>query len=186
MSSDSLLTVVNDILDSSNIEAGRIDLAGVDFNLRDCLESRLKAIAVRADEKGLELLCEVASEVPEFVRGDSNRLRQIVMNLVGNAIKFTDEGEVGVKVQVQSEDGADRLLHFTVSDTGMGIRGDKQKARFAPFSQADSSTAPKYGGTGLGLTISARVAAMMGGAMRGESEAGKRRHFHFATHLSPS
>ncbi len=184
MSSDSLLTVINDILDFSKIEAGRIDLDAVDFNLRDCLETTLKTIAVRADEKGLELLCEVAPEVPEFVRGDSNRLRQIVMNLVGNAIKFTDEGEVGVKVQVQSEDGADRLLHFTVSDTGIGIPEDKQKAIFAPFAQADSSTTRKYGGTGLGLTISARLAAMMGGAMWVESEAGKGSHFHFTIHLS--
>jgi signal transduction histidine kinase/DNA-binding response OmpR family regulator/uncharacterized membrane protein affecting hemolysin expression len=184
ISSDSLLTVINDILDFSKIEAGRIDLDAVDFNLRDCLESTLKTIAVRADEKALELLCEVAPEVPELVRGDSNRLRQIVMNLVGNAIKFTDEGEVSVKVQVQAEDGRDRLLRFTVSDTGIGIPEDKQEAIFAPFAQADSSTTRKYGGTGLGLTISARLAAMMGGAMWVESEAGQGSRFHFTIHLS--
>jgi signal transduction histidine kinase/CheY-like chemotaxis protein/HAMP domain-containing protein len=184
MSSDSLLTVINDILDFSKIEAGRIDLDAIDFNLRDCLESTLKTIAVRADEKGLELLCEVAPEVPEFVRGDSNRLRQIVMNLVGNSIKFTDEGEVGVKVEVQSEDGRDRLLRFTVSDTGIGISEDKRDAIFAPFAQADTSTTRKYGGTGLGLTISARLAAMMGGTMWVESEAGQGSRFHFTIQVS--
>jgi signal transduction histidine kinase/DNA-binding response OmpR family regulator len=186
MSSDSLLTVINDILDFSKIEAGRVDLENVDFDVRDCLESALKTIAVRADEKGLELLCEVAPEVPEFVRGDSNRLRQIVMNLVGNAIKFTDAGEVEVKVQVESEDGSDRQLHFTVSDTGIGIPEDKRDAIFAPFAQADSSTTRKYGGTGLGLTISARLAAMMGGAMWVESEGDKGSQFHFTIHVSAS
>jgi signal transduction histidine kinase/DNA-binding response OmpR family regulator len=184
MSSDSLLTVINDILDFSKIEAGRVDLEDVDFDIRDCLESALKTIAVRADEKRLELLCEVAPEVPEFVRGDSNRLRQIVMNLVGNAIKFTDAGEVGVKVEVESAEGADRLLHFTVSDTGIGVPEDKQDAIFAPFAQADSSTTRKYGGTGLGLTISSRLAAKMGGAMWVESEKGKGSHFHFTIHVS--
>jgi CheY-like chemotaxis protein/anti-sigma regulatory factor (Ser/Thr protein kinase) len=118
------------------------------------------------------------------VRGDSNRLRQIVINLVGNAIKFTDAGEVEVKVHVETEDGADRLLHFTVSDTGIGIPEDKQDAIFAPFAQADSSTTRKYGGTGLGLTISARLAAKMGGAMWVESEGGKGSHFHFTIHVS--
>src|SRR6202166_819037 len=184
MSSDALLTVINDILDFSKIEAGRVDLEEEDFDLRDCLESALKTIAVRADQKGLELLCEVAAEAPEWVRGDSNRLRQIVMNLVGNAIKFTEAGEVGVKVQVESTDGADRLLHFTVSDTGIGIPEDKRESIFAPFTQADTSTTRKYGGTGLGLTISARLAAMMGGAMWVESEMGKGSHFHFTIHVS--
>jgi signal transduction histidine kinase/DNA-binding response OmpR family regulator len=184
MSSDALLTVINDILDFSKIEAGRVDLDDVDFDLRDCLESALKTIAVRADEKELELLCEVAAEMPEFVRGDANRLRQIVINLVGNAIKFTDAGEVGLKAQVQAEDGGDRLLHFIVSDTGIGIPAEKREAIFAPFSQADSSTTRKYGGTGLGLTISARLAVMMGGAMWVESEEGKGSRFHFTIHVS--
>jgi signal transduction histidine kinase/CheY-like chemotaxis protein len=184
MSSDALLTVINDILDFSKIEAGRVDLEEEDFDIRDCLESALKTIAVRADQKGLELLCEVAAEVPEWVRGDCNRLRQIVINLVGNAIKFTDAGEVGVKVEVESTDGADRSLHFTVSDSGIGIPEDKQESIFAPFAQADTSTTRKYGGTGLGLTISARLAAMMGGAMWVESEMGKGSHFHFTIHVS--
>src|SRR5579864_5216458 len=184
MSSDALLTVINDILDFSKIEAGRVDLEEGDFDLRDCLESALKTIAVRADQKGLELLCEVAAEVPEWVRGDCNRLRQIVINLVGNGIKFTDGGEVGVKVQVDSTDGADLSLHFTVSDSGIGIPEDKRESIFAPFTQADTSTTRKYGGTGLGLTISARLAAMMGGAMWVESEMGKGSHFHFTIHVS--
>ncbi len=169
-SSDSLLTVINDILDFSKIEAGKIDLEAVDFNLRDSLESTLKAMALRADEKGLELLCEVAPEVPELVCGDSTRLRQVITNLVSNAIKFTEKGEVGVNVQVESRDAADCVLRFTVSDTGIGIPEDKRELIFAPFSQADTSTTRKYGGTGLGLTISTRLVEMMGGKIGVESE----------------
>jgi signal transduction histidine kinase len=157
LSADSLLGVINDILDFSKIEAGRIELDKADFNLRDCLETTLKTLALRADEKGLELLCEIAPEVPEVVEGDSSRLRQIVVNLVGNAIKFTHDGEVALKVAVEAADNEERLLHFTVSDTGIGIPPEKQKLIFDPFSQADASTTRKYGGTGLGLTISARL-----------------------------
>ena len=127
MSADSLLTVINDILDFSKIEAGKIDFESIDFNLRDCLELTLKTLALRADEKGLELLCEVAPEVPEVMRGDSNRLRQVVINLVGNAIKFTDKGEVALKVQIESEEGSDRILRFTISDTGIGIPQEKHR-----------------------------------------------------------
>src|SRR5580698_10858879 len=162
-SSDTLLTVINDILDFSKIEAGKIDLESVDFNLRDSLESTLKTVAIRADEKGLELLCEVAPEVPEVVCGDSTRLRQVVINLVGNAIKFTDSGEIAVKVQMKSREANECELHFTVSDTGVGIPEEKRELIFAPFSQADTSTTRKYGGTGLGLTISTRLVEMMGG-----------------------
>src|ERR1700680_542351 len=161
LSADSLLTVINDILDFSKIEAGKIDLEMIDFNVRDHLEATLKTLAFRSDEKGLELLCDVAPEVPEMARGDSNRLRQIVVNLVGNAIKFTDEGEVALKVQVDAEEGSERILHFTVSDTGVGIPPEKLKLIFEPFSQADSSTTRKYGGTGLGLTISSRFGERM-------------------------
>ncbi len=132
-SSDSLLTVINDILDFSKIEAGKIDLEAVDFNPRESLESTLKAVALRADEKGLELLCEVAPEVPEVVCGDSTRLRQVVTNLVSNAIKFTEKGEVGVKVQMESRDAADCVLRFIVSDTGIGIPEGKREVIFAPF-----------------------------------------------------
>jgi PAS domain S-box-containing protein len=183
MSADSLLVVINDILDFSKIEAGKIDLEAIDFDLRDCLEGTLKTLAIRADEKGLELLCEVAAEVPPVVRGDSTRLRQVVLNLVGNAIKFTAAGEVAVKVQVETQDGADRILRLTVSDTGIGIPQDKLKMIFAPFSQADTSTTRKYGGTGLGLTISTRLVEMMGGKIWVESEVGKGSQFHFTTRV---
>ncbi len=183
MSADSLLTVINDILDFSKIEAGKIDLDADDFNLRDSLEATLKTLALRADEKGLELLCEVAPEVPEVVRGDASRLRQVVVNLVGNAIKFTDEGEVALKAQVEAEDGEDRILHFTVSDTGIGIPPEKQKVIFDPFTQADNSTTRKYGGSGLGLTISTRLVRMMGGEIWVESNAGGGSLFHFTVRL---
>ncbi len=183
MSGDSLLTVINDILDFSKIEAGKIDLEALDFNLRDSLESTLKTMAVRSDEKGLELLCEVAPEVPEMVRGDFSRLRQIVVNLVGNAIKFTDSGEIAVKVQVESNEGGDCICHFTVLDTGIGVPEEKRELIFKPFSQADTSTTRKYGGTGLGLTISTRLVQMMGGKIWVESEIGRGSQFHFTVRL---
>jgi PAS domain S-box-containing protein len=186
LSADSLLTVINDILDFSKIEAGKIDMEMMDFNVRDHLEATLKTLAFRSDEKGLELLCEVAAEVPEMARGDSNRLRQIVVNLVGNAIKFTDEGEVALRVRVDAEEGGNRILHFTVSDTGVGIPPEKIKLIFEPFSQADTSTTRKYGGTGLGLTISARLVEMMGGRMWVESEVGRGSEFHFTALVGTS
>ena len=186
LSADALLTVINDVLDFSKIEAGKIDLEMIDFNVRDHLEATLKTLAFRGDEKGLELLCEVAAEVPEMLRGDSNRLRQIIVNLVGNAIKFTDEGEVALKVRVDSEEGADRILHFTVSDTGVGISPEKRTLIFEPFSQADSSTTRKYGGTGLGLSISARLVEMMGGKIWVESELGRGSEFHFTARFGTS
>jgi PAS domain S-box-containing protein len=183
LSADALLTVINDILDFSKIEAGRIELEMMDFNLRDHLQATLKTLAFRGCEKGLEVLCVVAPEVPEMARGDSNRLRQIVVNLVGNAIKFTTEGQVVLKVRVESEENGARILHFTVSDTGVGIPLEKQKLIFEPFSQADTSTTRKYGGTGLGLTISARLVEMMGGRIWVESELGKGSVFHFTARL---
>jgi signal transduction histidine kinase/CheY-like chemotaxis protein len=179
LSADSLLGVINDILDFSKIEAGRIDIDVRPFNLRDSLESILRTLALRADEKGLELLCELAPEVPEMVRADANRLNQIVINLVGNAIKFTHEGEVAVKVQVDAEREEERVLHFEVADTGIGIPPEKQKMIFDPFAQADTSTTRKYGGTGLGLTISTRLLEKMGGKIWLESEVGKGSRFHF-------
>ncbi|HEY4907425.1 MAG TPA: response regulator [Candidatus Acidoferrum sp.] len=182
-SSDALLTVINDILDFSKIEAGKIDLESVDFNLRDSLESTLKTVAIRADEKGLELLCEVAPEVPEVVCGDSTRLRQVVINLVGNAIKFTDSGEIAVRVQTKSRGANECELQFTVADTGVGIPEEKRELIFAPFSQADTSTTRKYGGTGLGLTISTRLVQMMGGKIWVESELGRGSQFHFTARL---
>jgi signal transduction histidine kinase/DNA-binding response OmpR family regulator len=182
-SADSLLTVINDILDFSKIEAGKIDLEAIDFDLRNCIEGTLKTLAFRADEKRLELLCEIAPEVPEVVRGDSSRLRQVIINLVGNAIKFTSEGEVALKIHVEADDGEDRILHFTVSDSGIGIPPEMQNHIFDPFSQADSSTTRKYGGTGLGLSISTRLVGVMRGRMWVESEVGHGTQFHFTVRL---
>ena len=146
----------------------------------------MKILAFRADEKGLDLLCEIAPEVPEVMRGDSSRLRQIVTNLVGNAIKFTNEGEVAVKVEATSQGDDNRILQFTVSDTGIGIPLEKQASIFDPFSQADTSTTRKYGGTGLGLTISARLVELMGGRIRLESEVGRGTHFFFTVQMKSS
>jgi len=184
MSSDSLLSVINDILDFSKIEAGKTDLEMVDFNLCECVEATLKTFALRSEEKGLELLCEIEAGVPEIVEGDAGRLRQILTNLVGNAIKFTEQGEVTVKVG--PEDREDGVLRFTVADTGVGIPEEKLKLIFDPFSQADTSTTRKYGGTGLGLTISARLAGMMGGRIWVESEVGNGTKFNFTARLKRS
>jgi PAS domain S-box-containing protein len=162
LSADFLLTVINDILDFSKVEAGKVELELRAFNLRDCLETALKTLANRADEKGLEILCDIASEVPEVACGDSTRLRQIVLNLIGNSIKFTHEGEVTLKVQPESSDADSDSIHFIVSDTGIGIPLEKQNSIFDPFSQGDTSTSRKYGGAGLGLTSSARFITLMG------------------------
>ncbi|HXM99994.1 MAG TPA: ATP-binding protein [Candidatus Dormibacteraeota bacterium] len=186
LSANSLLALVNDILDFSEIEAGKMDLEAIDFNLRDRLETALKMLLVRADEKGLELLCDIAPEVPKVVRGDFNRLRQVVTNLVGNAIKFTEIGKVLLKVQVEADQATNCTLRFTVSDTGVGIPADKLQVIFAPFSQADSSTTRKYGGTGLGLAISRHLVEKMGGKLWVESEVGRGSHFHFTTLLGTS
>jgi two-component system sensor histidine kinase/response regulator len=183
ISADALITVINDVLDFSKIEAGKLDFEEAAFDLRDSVAGSLKTISVRADEKGLELLCEVAPEVPEVVIGDSSRLRQVVLNLVGNAIKFTHEGEVTLKVQCVQVNGGACTLHFTVADTGIGIAPEKQKAIFEAFAQADTSTTRRYGGTGLGLTISTRLVEMMGGKIWVDSEVGKGTQFHFTLNL---
>ena len=183
LSADSLLTVINDILDYSKIEAGKIELEAIDFNLRDCAEEALKTFASQADERGLELLCDIAPEVPELVEGDPGRLRQIILNLVSNAMKFTHHGEVMLKVEVESEEHDTRVIQFTVADTGIGIPAGKQLSIFSPFTQADSSTTRKYGGTGLGLSISAHLVSMMGGRIWLDSEVGKGTHFHFTARL---
>ena len=183
ISADSLLTVINDILDYSKIEAGKVELEVIDFNLRDCAEEALKTFASQAHERGLELLCDIAPEVPELVEGDPGRLRQIMLNLVGNAMKFTHQGEVMLKAEVESEEHDTRVIQFTVADTGIGIPLEKQLSIFSPFTQADSSTTRKYGGTGLGLSISAHLVSMMGGRLWLESEVGKGTQFHFTTRL---
>jgi signal transduction histidine kinase/DNA-binding response OmpR family regulator/ligand-binding sensor domain-containing protein len=183
LSADSLLIIINDILDFSKIEAGKIALEAIGFNLRDCVEDALKTFALRANEKGLELLCDIAPTLPEMVLGDPGRLRQIVLNLVSNAIKFTNSGEVALKAEVESTDQEELIIRFTVSDTGIGIPLEKQESIFSPFTQADSSTTRKYGGTGLGLTISARLASMMGGRIWLESEIGRGASFCFTVRM---
>jgi CheY-like chemotaxis protein/two-component sensor histidine kinase len=188
-SSDALLGVINDVLDFSKIEAGKIDLEDTDFNLREILESTVRSLAVRSNEKGLELACNIAPEVPDFVRGDSTRLRQVVTNLIGNAIKFTEQGEVVLKVEGADKTARDdetSLFHFVISDTGIGIPKDKQELIFQPFSQADTSTTRKYGGTGLGLTITTRLVQMMGGRIWVESNPGSGSQFHFTVQFKDS
>ncbi len=179
LSGCSLLGVINDILDFSKIEAGKLDIEMVDFDLRECVETTLKTLARVAEEKGLELLCDIAEEAPLIVRGDSTRLRQMILNLVGNAIKFTLEGQVAVKVEAEPREDGDTVLHFTVADTGIGVPKEKQKSIFESFTQVDASTTREFGGTGLGLTITSRLAAMMGGKVWVESEIGKGSDFHF-------
>jgi PAS domain S-box-containing protein len=179
LSADSLLVVINDILDFSKIEAGKVDLEKVDFNLHDLVEMTMKTLAFRAEEKGLELLCDFSLDVPDSIQGDSTRLRQIILNLVGNAIKFTAEGEIQLRIDLLKEERATAFLQFTVSDTGIGISREQQKTIFEPFTQADSSTTRKFGGTGLGLSISTHLVRMMGGEMWVESEPGSGTKFHF-------
>jgi two-component system, sensor histidine kinase and response regulator len=179
-SADALLTIINDILDFSKIEAGKLEFDSVEFRLRDCLGDALKAVAVRADAKGLELAYDVAPDVPDVLEGDPGRLRQVILNLVGNAIKFTEVGEVILHVEVDAPvaDGAVRL-RFTVTDTGIGIPPEKQAQIFQPFTQADSSSTRLYGGTGLGLTICAQLVARMGGTITVESAVGRGSVFRF-------
>ena len=179
LSADSLLSVINDILDFSKIEAGKLDLDVIDFGLRDCIEDSVKTFAAGADAKGIELLCDIAPEVPEAVLGDSGRLRQILLNLLSNAIKFTARGEVSLRAELESEDRETRVVRFTVTDSGIGIAPEKLETIFSPFTQADSSTTRKYGGTGLGLTISSRLAGMMGGKIWATSEIGHGARFCF-------
>jgi two-component system, sensor histidine kinase and response regulator len=183
LSANTLLGVINDILDFSKIEAGKIELEKMDFDLNDCIEGTLKTLALRAHEKGLELVCEVGSGVPETVTGDPGRLRQVLVNLIGNALKFTSAGEVGLKVLVDVIEEKASMFHFIVSDTGVGIAPEKLDLIFDSFSQADTSTTRLYGGTGLGLTISRRLVEMMGGRMWAESETASGSRFHFTVRL---
>jgi two-component system sensor histidine kinase/response regulator len=178
-SADSLLTVINDILDFSKIEVGKLSLDPIEFNLRDHLGQAMKILAGRAHEKGLELACFVPPELPDFVLGDPVRLRQVILNLVGNGIKFTEKGEVVVRVELESQEPDGMSLHFAVSDTGIGIPREKQALIFEPFLQADTSTTRRYGGTGLGLSISSRLIGMMNGRIWLESETGRGSTFHF-------
>ena len=182
-SADALLTLINDLLDFSKIEARKFELDKVDFDLRDTLEDTVRLLAPRAHEKDLELGCHIQSDLPDRVFGDPIRLRQIVINLVGNAIKFTDSGEVMLQVERLTQNASSLDLHFVVSDTGIGIPEKKQEAIFGAFEQVDSSTTRKYGGTGLGLSISAELVKLMGGAIWVESREKEGSKFHFTVTL---
>ncbi|HVM63040.1 MAG TPA: response regulator [Verrucomicrobiae bacterium] len=186
LSGETLLQLINDILDFSKIEAGKLDLDPIDFHLRDELGDTLKTLAIRAHQKGLELAAHVLPEVPDELVGDPVRLRQIIVNLVGNALKFTERGEVVVQVALDSEDGDDLCVHFAVSDTGIGIPEDKQGVIFEAFAQADGSTTRKYGGTGLGLAICTQLVKMMDGKLWVESEVGRGSTFHFTARMRRS
>ncbi|MDP9113340.1 MAG: ATP-binding protein [Acidobacteriota bacterium] len=185
-SADSMLSVINDILDFSKIEAGRLELDPLSFNIRDLVEDTVRALALRAHEKGLELICDILPDVPEYVVGDITRIRQVMVNLLGNAIKFTAQGEVELEVALKSQSANQLNIHFLVRDTGIGIPLDKQEMIFEAFSQADGSTTRKFGGTGLGLTISARLVEAMQGEIWVESVPGKGSTFQFTAFLGVS
>ena len=209
-SAEMLLAIINDILDFSKIEAGKLELDPIPFNVQNMMEETARAFALRAQEKGLEVVCDVRPQVPEMAVGDPIRIRQILTNLVGNAIKFTQQGEVAVEVELSSnpphngrrgsvpetsedaaapcalegnDDAGDLTLHFSVRDTGIGIPKEKHAAIFESFAQADSSTTRRFGGTGLGLTISKRLVEAMQGRMWLESEPGRGSCFHFTIKL---
>ena len=184
LSAESLLSIINDILDFSKIEAGKLEIEAIPFDLRESLGETMKSLSVRAHQKGLELIYDVQPEVPEALIGDPGRIRQILINLVGNAIKFTEKGEVFITVEEESHEDAVTCLHFRIKDTGVGIPKEKQDKVFEAFSQADGSMARKYGGTGLGLTICTRLVTMMGGAIWVESEPGQGSTFHFTVRVS--
>ena len=174
-----MMTVINDILDFSKIEAQKLELEAIDFDLRDCVGEATKTLASGAHQKGLELACDVAKDVPEMVSGDPIRLRQVLLNLIGNAVKFTTQGEVTVRVESEAGMGDQVALHFQVIDTGIGIPPAKQALIFEAFAQADGSSTRHYGGTGLGLSISEKLVRMMGGRIWVESEPGQGSKFHF-------
>ena len=190
-SADALLKVINDLLDFAKIEAGKLELDHADFSLRHVLGETLRALALRAHRKGLELACRIQPEVPDALIGDAGRLRQVLLNLVGNAIKFTEQGEVVVRVEADVENAStepetsvpapqpSQVLHFSISDTGIGIPREKQEKIFQAFEQGDNSTTRRYEGTGLGLSIAARLVALMGGQITVESEPGRGSTFRF-------
>ncbi len=182
-SADALLRLLNDILDFSKIEAGRMEVERISVDVREVIGDALKVRARDACAKGLELVHRVATDVPQNLLGDPGRLRQVVVNLVGNAVKFTDAGEIFVDVSLEQTTDQGVQLHFSVSDTGIGIPADKQQCIFESFRQADSSTTRRYGGTGLGLAISAQLVQLMGGRIWVESEPGRGSTFHFTARL---
>jgi CheY-like chemotaxis protein/HPt (histidine-containing phosphotransfer) domain-containing protein len=182
-SADALLRVINDILDFSKIEAGKLLIENIPFNLANAIADTMKSVALRANEKGLELVFDIAPDVPLAVLGDPGRLRQVIVNIVGNAIKFTEKGEIVVRIALAEAVGDGAMLHISVSDSGIGIPAAKLGSVFDAFSQEDSSITRKYGGTGLGLTICSRLVAAMGGQIWVESEVGKGSVFHFTMHV---
>jgi signal transduction histidine kinase/DNA-binding response OmpR family regulator len=185
-SADSLLTVINDILDFSKVEVGKLQLDDEDFSLRESLGETLKTLGLRAASKGIELTCQISADSPEVLVGDAGRLRQVLVNLVGNALKFTARGEVVVRVTVESHPSGTAELHCSVTDTGIGIAAEKLQSIFQPFEQADGSSTRRYGGTGLGLAISSRLVALMDGRIWVESEIGAGSTFHFTARLGIS
>src|SRR6202049_1086764 len=172
-SASALLTDISDVLAFSRMEAGNVELDPIDFNLLDAIGDTASTVALRADQKGLELIVDVGAAVPPAVRGDAGRLRQILVNLLGNAVKFTHHGEVVLRVTREAATAHDVVLHFSVRDTGVGIPADRQESVFEAFTQADGSVTRAYGGTGLGLTISAQLVQLMSGRLWLESDAGK-------------
>jgi len=183
-SAHALLTIINDILDFSKIEARKLDLERIPFSLRDSLAETARILAPRSHAKGLELACEISSDIPDCLMGDPGRLRQILINLVGNAIKFTERGEILLRVRAESVDDEEVVVCFSVSDTGIGIKRESLELVFQAFSQADTSTTRRYGGTGLGLTICRQLVEMMGGRIWAESEPGMGSTFYFTTRLA--
>ena len=179
LSADGLLMVINDILDFSKIEAGKLELELIPFDLRECIGGVIKTLAVSAQKKGLDLSYGIGSTVPAVIRGDPNRLRQVLLNLASNAVKFTATGRVRIDVKVLSAGVDHHELQFTVADTGIGIPDNARASIFSPFTQADASTTRRYGGTGLGLTICSRLIALFGGRIWFESEVGIGSRFHF-------
>jgi two-component system, sensor histidine kinase and response regulator len=182
-SAEALLTIINDILDFSKIEAGKLDLAPIPFNLGDSLADIISPLSLRAHTKGLELALQIAPDVPDALLGDIGRIRQIVINLVGNAIKFTESGEVVLRVDAEETGETDVVLHLAVADSGIGIPEHKQAAIFEAFAQADSSITRQYGGTGLGLAIAAQLVGLMGGRIWVESAVGRGSTFHFTVRV---
>jgi nitrogen-specific signal transduction histidine kinase/CheY-like chemotaxis protein len=185
-SGESLLTLLNDILDLSKIEAGKFELDSSDFSIENCIEEALQPLAISAQQKGIEMVWDIATDVPNIVCGDPTRLRQVLINLAGNALKFTNEGEVAIQAGCDSPRDENFLIHFIVSDTGIGISQENQEKIFSAFSQADMSTTRRFGGTGLGLSISERLVKLMGGRIWVESAEGKGSRFHFQVLLQPA
>jgi signal transduction histidine kinase/CheY-like chemotaxis protein/ligand-binding sensor domain-containing protein len=180
-SAEALLVLLNDILDLSKIEAGRLELEPVDFSVGQVVSGAVKALEVQAQQKGLALTFQLPPRLPDALVGDPVRLRQVLLNLIGNAVKFTDSGQIAIRVEAESSDEAEAVLHFSVADTGIGIPAEKHSLIFEPFRQADGSTTRRYGGSGLGLGICSRLVEMMGGRIWVESEVGRGSSFHFTT-----